>query len=270
MKKKKLIVDQIGHHFELCSTPKRIISLVPSQTELLYSFGLDEEVVGITKFCIHPTEWFESKKRVGGTKTLSLEKISALKPDFIIANKEENTESEIKALQKLYPVYTSDISNLSESLQMIQEIGKITGKEAESTSMVEKIKQRFDTLIPFSDKENKALYLIWKDPYMSINQHTFINDMITRSGFQNVINDENVYPMISEEQINELNPDFIFLSSEPFPFKEKHLLSFEKQFPKAKIVLVDGEYFSWYGSRLLDAPDYFSNLVKHLCEQKKG
>jgi len=260
----KIIIDQIGHQFELCSTPKRIISLVPSQTELLYDLGLDKEVIGITKFCIHPNDWVTSKNRVGGTKTANLEKIVALKPDFIIANKEENTESEIKALQKLYPVYTSDISNLSESLQMIQEIGIITGKEAKATKMVKKVEEGFNGLASFSAKNNKALYLIWKDPYMSINQHTFINDMITRSGFQNVIDTDNLYPIISEDQIEGLNPDFIFLSSEPYPFKEKHILYFQKKFPKTKIVLVDGEYFSWYGSRLLGAPNYFSDLLKQI------
>ena len=88
----------------------------------------------------------------------------------------------------------------------------------------------FNNLVPFSDKKRTVLYLIWKDPYMSINQNTFINDMIMRSGFQNVIEDNNVYPMISEEQIKELDPDFIFLSSEPYPFKEKHLLDFQQQF----------------------------------------
>jgi len=257
-----LYTDQIGHQFELSSIPKRIISLVPSQTELLYDFGLDQEVVGVTKFCIHPNVWFATKDRVGGTKTVNLEKIAKLKPDFIIANKEENTESEIKALQKLYPVYTSDISNLSESLQMIQQIGGIVGKEDESIKMVEQIQQRFNALIPLSIKNNKALYLIWKDPYMSINQHTFINDMITRSGFQNVIENNNVYPIISEEQIKEMNPDFIFLSSEPYPFKEKHVLDLHEKFLETKIVLVDGEYFSWYGSRLLGAPNYFSGFLK--------
>lgn len=253
--------DQIGHQFKLDTTPKRIISLVPSQTELLYDLGLDNAIVGITKFCIHPNDWFLTKNRVGGTKTVNLEKVAALKPDFIIANKEENTESEIKDLQKLYPVYTSDIANLEESLEMIQQIGKITAKENESKIMIQKIQDEFKGLTAFTGEKNKVLYLIWQDPYMSVNQHTFINDMLKFSGFQNVIEDDNVYPTISEKQINELNPDIIFLSSEPYPFKEKHLLAFKNCFLKAKIILVDGEYFSWYGSRLQNAPNYFKTLI---------
>lgn len=259
-----LYTDQIGHQFELSSTPKRIISLVPSQTELLFHLGLDDDVVGITKFCIHPKEWFNSKNRVGGTKTINIEKIIALKPDFIIANKEENTKIEVKELQKMYPVYTSDISNLSESLEMIQQIGEIISKENESKKMIENIQLQFNGLAPFSEKKNKVLYLIWKDPYMSVNHHTFISDMLKKAGFHNVIEDENVYPVLSEEQITELNPDFIFLSSEPYPFKEKHLKAVQKQFIKSKIVLVDGEYFSWYGSRLLDTPTYLIDFIDEI------
>lgn len=260
-----LYTDQIGHQFELDSTPKRIISLVPSQTELLYDLGLEKEVVGITKFCIHPKEWFKSKNRIGGTKTVNLKKIADLKPDLIIANKEENTEAEIKALQKIYPVYTSDISNLKESLEMIKQIGEMTSKREFSQKIIQKTIQEFNRLIPFSNKNNKVLYLIWQDPFMSINQHTFINEMLKLSGFDNVIVNDSVYPEVSIGQIKELNPDFIFLSSEPYPFKEKHLLTFQKQFSKAKIVLVDGEYFSWYGSRLQNAPIYFTNLINEIA-----
>ncbi|MGB0882109.1 MAG: ABC transporter substrate-binding protein [Vicingaceae bacterium] len=256
--------DQINHQFELKSVPKRIISLVPSQTELLYDLGLDDEVIGITKFCIHPDKWFKSKNRVGGTKTVNFEKIAALKPDLIIANKEENTEAEIKALQKQYPVYTSDISNLEESLEMILHIGKLSGKIDNAQKIISKINAEFNELIPFSTNNNRVLYLIWKEPYMSINQHTFISEMLKLAGFKNVIETENIYPEITEEQIKTLKPDFVFLSSEPYPFKEKHLEEFQKVYPNTAIVLVDGEYFSWYGSRLQNAPTYFKGLIKEI------
>jgi len=264
-----IYTDQINHQFELSATPKRIISLVPSQTELLYDFVLEQEVVGITKFCIHPNSWFKSKNRVGGTKTVDFEKIAALQPDLIIANKEENTQSEIEELQKRYPVYTSDISNLEESLQMIQQIGKITAKENESNKIVEKIQVEFKRIKPFSGEKNKVLYLIWKDPYMSINQHTFINDMLKLCGFQNLIDGDIGYPELTEKEISELNPDVILLSSEPYPFKEKHIAELQNICQKAKIMLVDGEYFSWYGSRLLGSPDYFIKLLNSFYYQKE-
>ena len=255
------LIDQIGHQLTLKSTPKRIISLVPSQTELLYDLGLDDRVVGITKFCIHPKDWFETKFRVGGTKNINVDKIAYLKPDLIIANKEENTQEEIEYLQKHYPVYTSDISDLSESIEMITDIGRITEKIDECSVIVENIKSQFDRLSLSSLKKHLTLYFIWREPYMTISQNTFINDMMERCGFQNAVSDSIDYPVLNQHQISGLNPELIFLSSEPYPFKEKHIKEFQLICPNAKIILVDGEYFSWYGSRLQQAVDYFIALM---------
>ncbi len=256
-----IFTDQIGHIFELNSVPKRIISLVPSQTELLYDLGLDDKVVGITKFCIHPEEWYRNKQRVGGTKNLKLDKITALNPDLIIANKEENTQSQIEALQQLYPVYTSDISNLDESLAMIKDVGNITNTKEKSFFITENIQYEFKKLFNQNFVETRTLYLIWKEPYMSINQKTFINDMMQRCGLQNVIFSDVEYPEILEQEITDLKPELILLSSEPFPFKEQHIIEMKSICPDAKVKLVDGEYFSWYGSRLLGSPNYFLNIL---------
>ena len=254
-----LVTDQINHQFELKSTPKRIISLVPSQTELLYDLGLEDEVVGITKFCIHPKKWFNSKTRVGGTKTVNFEKIAALQPDLIIANKEENTQVEIETLQKLYPVYTSDIYDLNDSLKMMEAIGEITNTSIKAKEIIAQIEKDFNALKPINTARNKVLYFIWKNPYMTIGSDTFIHDMLNRCGFSH-INVGSRYPEMVEEQIKEYNPDFIFLSSEPFPFKQKHIEELRIICPKAKTRLVDGEMFSWYGSRLLKSVKYFIDL----------
>lgn len=254
-----LIIDQIGYQFELKSTPQRIISLVPSQTELLYDLGLDNEVVGITKFCIHPKKWFNSKTRVGGTKTINFEKIAALQPDLIIANKEENTKTEIEELQKLYPVYTSDIYNLEDSLKMMEAIGKITNTSTKAKEIIDQIEKDFDSLKPIKTVKNKVLYFIWKNPYMTIGSNTFINDMLNRCGFEHI--DLGCrYPEVDEKHLIKLSPDFIFLSSEPYPFKEKHIQKLQCICPNTKIILVDGEMFSWYGSRLLKSVKYFVDL----------
>ncbi len=255
-----LVIDQIGHQFELKTTPKRIISLVPSQTELLCDLGLDEQVVGITKFCIHPEEWFRTKTRVGGTKTVNFEKIATLQPDLIIANKEENTQAEIEALQKLYPVYTSDIFNLEDSLKMMKAIGELTNTSIKANKLIRQIKIDFSEIKPINTFNNKVLYLIWKNPYMTIGEDTFINDMLMRCGFEHV-KVGNRYPELAEESIVKLNPNFIFLSSEPYPFKEKHLKELRNSCPNASILLVDGEMFSWYGSRLTKAKHYFVDLI---------
>ena len=259
-----LITDQIGHQFELSLTPKRIISLVPSQTELLYDLGLEENVVGITKFCIHPEEWFKTKDRVGGTKTVNFEKIAALKPDLIIANKEENTKAEIEALQKLYAVYTSDIYNLSDSFKMIEALGNLTKTTERANNLITQIKTDFSSLKPINTTSNNVLYLIWKNPYMTIGKDTFINDMLKKCGFSHV-NVPNRYPELDEEQIKTLNPNFIFLSSEPYPFNQNHVEELASICPKAKIYLVDGEMFSWYGSRLTKAKDYLVDLIEKMA-----
>lgn len=257
-------IDQIGHQFTLTETPQRIVSVVPSQTELLYDLGLGDRVVGITKFCIHPNEWFKTKNRVGGTKTVNFEKIAALKPDLIIANKEENTKTEIEALQKLYSVYTSDIYTLDDSFKMIGDIGVLTNTEIQASKIINKIKSDFKSLQPINSLNNKVLYLIWKNPYMSIGANTFINDMINRIGLNHVVIG-NRYPELTENAVKNLNPDYIFLSSEPYPFKQKHIEELRSLCPGAKIMLVDGEMFSWYGSRLTKAKDYLVDLIEKLA-----
>jgi ABC-type Fe3+-hydroxamate transport system substrate-binding protein len=250
--------------------PKRIVSLVPSQTELLYDLGLEDEVVGITKFCIHPNEWFRNKTRIGGTKNINIEKIKSLSPDLIIANKEENVKEQIEALESIAPVWVTDVNNLDDALDMIGTIGTLTGKKLKAESLMQEIKLRFSklqTCLPDRQAPNYQLptaYLIWKDPYITIGGDTFINDMLNRCGLKNIFEATNRYPETSIQQLAANNIDLILLSSEPYPFKEKHIEEIKLQIPNAKIVLVDGEMFSWYGSRLLQSPQYFNSLIEEL------
>ena len=242
--------------------PTRIISLVPSQTELLFYLGLDKEVVGITKFCIHPAEWFKTKARVGGTKKIDLEKIKQLQPDLIICNKEENEKGQVEELMKHYRVWMSDINNLQDALNMITSVGEITGTKEKARRLAKQINNRFDRLTPTLSKREGAKrvgYFIWKNPYMCSGKGTFIDAMLGICGFTNAFENSR-YPELTEDDIKSANPDIIFLSSEPFPFKEKHVEEFKILCPNAKIFVVDGEIFSWYGSRLLYAPEYFQRL----------
>lgn len=252
--------DQINHTISLSSSPKRIVSVVPSQTELLFELGLEDEVVGITKFCVHPSDWFRSKTRVGGTKNLNIQKIEALQPDLIIANKEENTEAEIKHLQQKFPVWTSDISTLNDSLIMIKSVGQLTNTEEKAQLLINKIQQEFNAYRNHFKQTTTALYFIWQEPFMSVGKDTIIHHLMEYAGLKNVMSYANRYPKVSEEDIIQLQPDIILLSSEPYPFKEKHIATFQKLCPKSKVILVDGELFSWYGSRLQYAPKYFFEL----------
>ncbi len=245
----------------------RIISLVPSQTELLYDLGLDDEVVGITKFCIHPEHWFHNKIRVGGTKNIKIEIIHQLKPDLIIANKEENTKEQIEELRKHYHVWITDISTLADALQMIKEIGELVGKYEEANLLAKNIHGKFlelKTQLQNTSYKLRTAYLIWQNPFMAAGGDTFINDMMNHCGFENIFKEINRYPEITVEQLRKKNCELLFLSSEPFPFKQKHIEELTLQLPKTKILLADGEMFSWYGSRLQYAPAYFTGLITAL------
>lgn len=260
-----LFTDQLGRIIELgINSPQRIISLVPSQTELLFDLGLDKEVVGITKFCIHPKEKVALKEKIGGTKNLNIEKIRSLNPTLIIANKEENEKEQIEELAKDFPVWISDVSDLQSALEMIASIGKMTGKEKKAEELNNNISKTFASYAPLRKTKSTA-YFIWQKPMMVAGNNTFINDMLQRCGFQNCFqNLAGHYPEISAAQLQQANPEVILLSSEPFPFQEKHVEMFSKICPQAKVVLVDGELFSWYGSRLLHAPLYFQKLAESL------
>lgn len=254
----------------MVSPPRRIISLVPSQTELLFDLGLDQEVIGITKFCIHPGKWFKSKQKIGGTKQLNIPLIQSLLPDLVIANKEENVKEQVEAIEQFCPVYCSDISTLADSFVMTDEIGKLTNTRSKTSLLIESIKNEFSSLSATAKPVIKAAYLIWRNPYMTIGADTFINDMMCLAGFENVFASRNRYPEISIEELAAAGADVIFLSSEPFPFKQKHLIEMQAWWsqnnvdPLPRFKIVDGEMFSWYGSRLLHSANYFRKLRESL------
>ncbi|ASU34686.1 helical backbone metal receptor [Mucilaginibacter xinganensis] len=257
-----LFYDQLNRQINLPSVPQRIISVVPSQTELLFYLGLDKEVIGITKFCIHPAGKFKAATKIGGTKQLDLAHIKALRPDLIIANKEENDRSQLEELMQHFPVWISDIYNLEDALDMIEHLGALTGKSSEATALCNAVKENFSTLVP-SLSALKTAYFIWRKPYMVAGKNTFIDNMLQKCGLVNVFAAER-YPEVSLSEITEARPDVILLSSEPYPFKEKHIAELSAAAPAAIIKLVDGEMFSWYGSRLLKAPGYFQDLINSL------
>ena len=226
--------------------PQRIVSLVPSQTELLHALGLGERVVGITKFCVHPQAWYQHKTRVGGTKTINLPKVIDLQPDLILANKEENEKDQVEALAAQFPTWTSDIKNLEDALEMIRKVGELTGTTAKAANLCEKIETKFKNLENAVQKAKKqtAVYLIWRKPWMAAGGDTFIHDMLCRAGFEHLTAQEKRYPTLDAVQLAALDPDTVLLSSEPYPFQEKHFAAIKDICPRAEIKLVDGEMFS--------------------------
>lgn len=243
----------------------RIISLVPSQTELLYHLGLDEEVTGITKFCVHPQKWFREKTRIGGTKNINIEKIKSLHPDLVIANKEENVKEQVEALTNFTHVFTSDISTLNDALNMIISVGNLVNKEVRAKEIAEEINDKFSELEKSVPQKIPAAYLIWQKPYMAAGGETFINEMMHYCGFDNVFKKMYRYPEITVGEIMQSGCKLVLLSSEPYPFKQKHIEALKPMLPGKNIILVDGELFSWYGSRLLLSPEYFKMIMQTAC-----
>lgn len=245
---------------DLTKKPTRIISLVPSQTELLHFLELELETIGITKFCVHPSSWHREKIKIGGTKNLNIEKIINLEPDLIIANKEENVKEQVEKLAQDFNIWVTDVNNFNDSLQMITDIGILTKKEIRANALTLLIKNAFTE----SNIENHVLkdvaYLIWKDPYMTIGGDTFINNMLLQSGFKNIFDNTVRYPDVTVKLLQDLKPEYVFLSSEPYPFSIKHVEELKSELPDSKIILVNGEMFSWYGPRLLQAAHYLKEL----------
>lgn len=267
----KSFTDQIGSIIELEHTPKRIVSLVPSQTELLFDLGLEASIVGITKFCVHPYHFKATKTLVGGTKKVHYEKIRLLQPDIIIANKEENTQEIVEELRKIAPVWTSDIQTLDDNRAMITELGKIFNCRTEAENLNHKIQRALSDFMQFVAKREvqKAAYFIWKNPYMVAGRDTFINEMLTLNNFHNIyLNKPERYPEIEIKKLRlEGDPDLVFLPTEPYPFKEEDAFEIGRFTHHAKTVFVDGEMFSWYGSRALKALKYFKQLHLRIGEK---
>lgn len=261
---KQLFTDQMQRTMQVEFPPRRIVSLVPSQTELLYDLGLRDEVAGQTLFCIHPAEMHDSKPRIGGTKKLNMEKIAALQPDLIIGNKEENEQSQIEELMQRYPVWMSDIQTLGDALDMIGRVGALVNRKESAMQLVAEITNGFNALQQAA-RPLRTAYFIWRKPWMAAGHDTFINDMLKRCGWMNVFEQlPSRYPEVSDEQIAEAAPQLILLSSEPYPFRDTHIEELRALCPAARIMLVDGELFSWYGSRLNRSAAYFNHLQNSL------
>ncbi len=255
--------DQLGRSVFLSGKPARIISTVPSQTELLIDLCGVERVVGRTKFCVHPADKISGIAKVGGTKNLRIKTVQSLEPDLIIANKEENDREQIKLLAQSFPTWVSDVPTVDVALQLIKDLGALVDEEANASQLLQAIRKKIIQLEEMRNASSvSVLYLIWQNPYMTIGGDTFISDMLRLGGFQNVCGNLRRYPQLEEKDIRQLPADLIFLSSEPYPFKAKHQKEIQALFPKKEVLLVNGEMFSWYGSRLLESIPYMQELFE--------
>ena len=256
--------DGLGELVELKAPAQQIISLVPSQTEWLAYLGLDAQVHSITKFCVHPFNWRNRKSIVGGTKNVHIERVEIAHPDLIIANKEENEKDSIRAIKEKYPIYVSDVKNVEDAFKMMRDTGKLTGKLDLAEDFIGQMKYKLSQIhkVPNGVKP-RVLYVIWDNPIMAVGSDTYIDAIISLGQMRNAAASFSRYPIMDEKALQQVQPiDMVLLSSEPFPFAEKHIRKYESIFPDSEIRLVDGELFSWYGWRLTKTLDYLVDLDK--------
>lgn len=257
------VTDSVGRTVEIPLHPQRIVSLCPSQTETLFALGLRGRIVGRTRYCIHPTDAVKEVSVVGGTKKVDISQVQALSPDLIIAEKEENTREDVEALSSIAPVYVTNVESYADALESILELGEITGTSAAAEQLVRDIKKAFASLRPSSPL--RVLYLIWRNPYMAAGARTYIGSLLEILGW---INAAAVlpgrYPMIEAPSL--LDPEVILLADEPYPFKEKHIPEIQRLWPQARVFLVKGDYFSWYGARMKEAAPYLAGLQERILK----
>jgi ABC-type Fe3+-hydroxamate transport system substrate-binding protein len=266
--------DARGHTVRLDVPPRRLVSLVPSQTELLAHLGLDDETVGLTRFCERPAGWKDRKEIVGGTKNVRPEKVEALQPDLVLANLEENTQEAVEALETFAPVFVTDVQTVPDAARMIRAVGRLTDRAATADTLADRLTQRFDALEDDLTGETPlpVAYLIWRDPYMTVGRDTIIHDVMQRAGFENVFADAMRYPEVTPAELAAAGARAVLLPDEPFPFDEGYAEELREAMVRATRLpqplptrLVDGQLFSWYGPRLADAPAYLHRLRAELA-----
>lgn len=226
----------------------KIVSLVPSLTEYIIDLGLKEHLAGRTRFCIHPEDQVEDIPIIGGTKNPRLESIIELSPDLIIANKEENNKEDVEVLKKYTEIRVTDINTIQDAVLEISSLGEKLGAPQKAQELIHTVIRLLDQRPPSPPK--KVAYFIWKDPWMTVGGDTYIHDVLHKYHLNNVFGLHKRYPKTSLEEVKQKNPDLILLSSEPYPFSEKHLKEIKERFPNADVQLINGEWFSWYGSRM--------------------
>lgn len=231
--------------------PASIVSLVPSLTELLFDLGLGELLTGRTRFCIHPETEIEKVPIIGGTKNPRIDKIRKIDPDLIIASREENRKEDIEELETAAEVLLTDIGSIEDALLSIYDIGRRCGVKKNAERLIKDIRAELDE-VPEEPIQNVA-YFIWRDPWMTVGSDTYIHSVLTNWKLENVYGDHKRYPKTSLDELRYKKPELILLSSEPYPFKDKHRKEVESACPRARVLLVNGEWFSWYGSRMRSA-----------------
>lgn len=241
--------------------PERIVSLVPSLTELVWWLGCGNSLRGRTRFCEEPAGEIEVVPTIGGTKNPDIEAIAGIAPDLVIANREENRREDVEALQSAgLNVLLTDPNSVEEALAMILEVGEALGQEAEADGLVGGVRAAVEE---GGREQRTALFVpIWRNPLMGLAGDTYGNSMLEAAGATNVLAGRTRYPEVTLEEVEALRPEAILLPDEPYRFNEGHIPEFSDVAPTA---VVDGKLLWWYGPRMPEAIRELRRIVRELA-----
>jgi ABC-type Fe3+-hydroxamate transport system substrate-binding protein len=251
----------------------RIVSLVPSITELVCDLGLSGHLVGRTGFCVHPRESLRSVPKVGGTKDVDLAKVRALAPTHVLLNIDENEQPTAAALAQFVPhlIVTHPLGPL-DNLPLYRLIGGIFGREQAAEALCARFQQAHDALALAARAwpRQRVLYLVWKAPWMTVARNTYISRTLALAGWDTVPARASArYPQVQLDQTLLAESQLLLLSSEPYRFRARHVVEL-RALPVMRgktVALIDGEMTSWYGSRAIAAMDYLRRFREPLGGQ---
>ena len=252
------LVDALGRSLTIRQRPERIVSLVPSLTEALFAFGLEREIVGVTRFCVEPRQGVAGKTKVGGTKALDIAKIRALKPDLVVASAEENSPADVAQLiDDGCPVFVTLATGVESAIDLLRQLATITGTTAAARPIIQEAKEALASMVAASaDLERVRVFCpIWRNPYMTCGRSTYVGDVIAVCGGRNVFDGRRErYPRLELVEMVALDPQVILLPSEPYRFTKRHKADFEAfaevtAVRNGHVFLIDGKMLTWYGPR---------------------
>jgi len=258
--------DAVGTLHQRADSSARIVSLVPSITELICDLGLAAQLVGRTGFCVHPREALRSVPKVGGTKDVNLAKVRALAPTHALLNIDENEKPVAAALAQFVPnlIVTHPLGPL-DNPTLFRLLGGIFGREQAAETLCARFGTAHDTLVQAARAwpRQRVLYLIWKDPWMTVARDTYISRTLALAGWDTLPAAATTrYPRVDLDPALLRDVELLLLPSEPYRFRERHVtalraLPFMQEVP---VALIDGEMTSWYGSRAIAGMDYLRRL----------
>jgi ABC-type Fe3+-hydroxamate transport system substrate-binding protein len=233
----------------------RLVSLVPSWTETLVAFGLENSLVGVTRYCVHPKEITDKVAKVGGTKDPDVAQIVALRPDLVVCEHEENRKVDVEALRGAgLEVWVSDVRSLDDSLREVHALGRAVGREEAAEALARRVEDTMAELARERRPDVPVYVPIWRRPWMTLTQDTYAHHVLAVAGARNVFADqEGRYPERGPEEAIEAGARAALLPTEPYPFHEKLDAAredlVEAGFPAERIRVIDGEALTWYGAR---------------------